>query len=152
MGKLSASVACVALFLAGCGSDSGTRTPLGPSQATPAPATPRNPFAETYTQITVGEVVSRRVATTDPACEAWHCQHFRLTAPTTGRLEVVMTYSTGNLDISVTDSEGRESWDPAPVGGLVRVSAMVTAGVTYQMTVWEYEFPGVEYELRTTLQ
>ena len=63
-----------------------------------------------------------------------------------------MTYSMGNLDISVTDAGGRESWDPAPVAGRVRVSALVVAGVTYQMTVWEYEFPGVEYELWTTLQ
>ena len=65
MGKLFASVACVALFLAGCDSG-GTRIPVGPSQATPAPPipappTPGNPFAETYTEISVGELV-------EPSC------------------------------------------------------------------------------------
>lgn len=65
-------------------------------------------------------------------------------APSDGKLEVVMTFSKGNLDLSVNDSEGREWWYP--------VSAPVKAGTTYQITVWEYEFPGVEFELKSTLR
>jgi hypothetical protein len=49
-----------------------------------------------------------------------------------------------NLDLSFSDSEGRQWWAP--------VIAPVKAGATYQITVWEYAFPGVEFELRLLLR
>jgi hypothetical protein len=104
-------------------------------------------FAERYTSIAVGEAVSARVNADDPRCAVWPewpCQYFRLTAPSDGTLDVVMTHSAGNLDLSFTNDAGNTWWYP--------VSIPVTAGATYQITVWEYETTGVEFELRTSLQ
>jgi hypothetical protein len=63
--------------------------------------------------------------------------------PADGTLDVVMSHDQGSLDLMLTDPDGRQWWYPihAPVG----------AGVTYEIAVWEYEFPGVEFQLRTSL-
>jgi hypothetical protein len=92
------------------------------------------------------------VAADDPPCDQWHCQYFRITAPTDGSLEVALTYSEGNLDVFVNDPGGSQLWDPKPVRGNVRVSLPAKAGVTYQIGVMEYERPGVEFELLATLR
>ena len=158
MRHLVASVGCFALLAAACG-DGGNPTgpgrvpsPSPPPAASPtpapAPAPTPSPFAETYTQISVGDVVSRRATAEDPVCESWHCQYFRLTAASDGLLEVVMT-ATGNLDAAVADIVGTKWWDPAP-GAQVRVRAPVKAGATYQIEIWEYT--SGEFELRTSLQ
>jgi hypothetical protein len=139
------------LLAAACGGD-GSAVPTAPIQ-TPAFSTPAPPpvvFAERYTQITLGEVVKGRVNADDPMCDAWQCQYFRLTAPSDGRLIVTLTSSIGtstggiNLDLVVTDPEGREWWQPSPV--------QAKGGVTYQIAILEYESPGVEFELRTSLE
>jgi hypothetical protein len=91
-------------------------------------------------------VVHRRVNADDRLCVGeplWPCQYFRITTPADGTLDVVMTFSMGNLDLSFTNSEGGRLWYP--------IKAPVKAGATYEITVWEYEFPGVEFELRTAL-
>lgn len=142
------------LTVAACSSGSYTAPPNSPSRLpSPAPTPPRLfAFAEPYTSITLGDVVHARVGADDPVCDQWHCQYFRVTVPRDGRLEVVMTFIRGNLDVSVTDSAGRESWDPRPLLPDVRVSVQATGGATYQIAIWEYEFPGVEFELRSSLQ
>ena len=146
MRQLVASIGCVALLAAACGSEV---IPTAPSRIpSPAPTPTPPPFADAYTQISVGDVVSRRATAEDPVCDDWHCQYFRLTAPSDGFLEVVMT-ATGNLDASVTDPEGRTWWDPKP-GVQVRVSTPVKAGATYEIAIWEYT--SGEFDLRTSLQ
>lgn len=144
-----ALIVCAMLLASGCNG-----IPTGPAQlpspssptAPPAPSPPR--FVDTYRQITVGEVVSGRATAEDPVCEAWHCQYFRLTSPSDGVLEVVMT-ATGNLDAAVADTEGRKWWDPAPEAR-VRVRAPVKAGATYQIEIWEYTSGA--FELRTSME
>lgn len=150
MSRFLASIVGLALFIAGCGGDDRTLIPTAPSQPVPPPA-PFS-FSEPYTQLTIGEVVMRRVAADDPPCDQWHCQYFRITAPTDGSLEVALTYSEGNLDVFVHDPRGSQFWDPRPVRGNVRVSLPTKAGATYQIGVLEYEKPGVEFELLTTLR
>jgi len=49
---------------------------------------------------------------------------------------------TPNLDLSFTDAQHSQWWAPLIVP--------VKAGATYQITVWEYAFPGVEFELRSS--
>jgi hypothetical protein len=146
MRQLIGAVGCFALLTAACGNQGN---PIGPVRVpSPSPAPTPPPFADTYTQISVGDVVSGRATADDPVCDAWHCQYFRLTASRDGVLEVVMT-PTGNLDASVTDSQGRTWWDPKP-GLQVRVSTPVKAGATYEIAIWEYT--SGQFELRTSLQ
>jgi hypothetical protein len=149
MRRFLTSIVCVALVGVGCGSDNGTRIPTGPSPA-PAPAPPPFSFAEPYTQITIGEVVNRLVTADNPPCVGWpqwQCQYFRVTAPSDGTFEAVMKSSlgtaTGVLDLTFTNSEGREWWYP--------VSVPIRAGATYQIALW-YASPGIEFELRTSLK
>ncbi len=126
--------------------------PSAPSaQASPAPRPPFT-FAERFTTITVGEVISRHVTADDPPCAGFpefRCLYFRLTAASAGTLEVVVTTLRGVgsqlQDVSVTDAGGGELW--GPIGG--RVNVALRAGTTYQITVW-YAAPGVELELRTS--
>jgi hypothetical protein len=148
----SRSVFCLGLVAMACDGGNHFVIPMAPSQAfAPAPTpAPIFVFAEPYTQITVGEVVKGQVTGHDPVCDSWNCQYFRLTAPSDGRLQVMMTYSIGtstgsaNLDLFVTDSAGRQWWYPDPVPA--------KGGATYQIAVLEYESPGVEFELRTSMQ
>lgn len=150
--RLAFVLACLVTCVVGCGSGSGTALPTAPSRPpSPAPAPPTVTFAPTFTQIVIGETVQSRVSADDPLCigePLWPCQYFRVTPPTDGRLDVVMTftpaYPKGNLDLSFNDTEGGSWWYP--------ISVPVKAGRTYQITIWEYEFPGVEFELRTSLR
>lgn len=155
MRTLFRSVVCLGLLTIACGESLRLTPAPGPSQIPP----PAPPFAfeAIYTQITVGEVVNRRVTADAPECAGgpWPCQHFRLTAPSDGSLEVVMTYSVQTqpgqgLDLSLVDSVGNESWGDGVLPEL-RVGASVKVGATYQITVW-YTYPGVEFQLRTSLQ
>jgi hypothetical protein len=153
--KLIHAIVCLGLLATAC-DDGGSRIPIpsAPSPVlSPAPSPfPGAPFSERYTQITLGDVVTSRVTDDDPPCVGepqWDCQYFRLTAPGDGLLEVVMTVTPNslgkpNLDLSFSDSERKEWWSP--------VIAPVKAGSTYQITVWEYAFPGVEFELRFLLR
>ncbi len=156
-------VVCLGLLAAACGE--GGQTPTRPAQIpSPSPQPPPAPapfaFQPQFTQITVGEVVNRRVTADAPECspsDPWPCQHFRLTAPSDGGLEVAMTYSVQTqphqtLDLSFVDSVGHQLWGYA--GGVppeLRVSVSVKTGAVYQITVW-YTYPGVEFQLRTALQ
>jgi hypothetical protein len=148
MGRLLAVVGCALLFAGGC-------EPYGQRSQFPAPPaspsllpTPRPGwFAEPFRAIAVGDLVEGVVSRDDPPCTNWPqwlCQHFRITVPTDGQLDIVKTNARGNLDLSFEDVEGLQLWYP--------ISTAVKAGATYQITIWEYEFPGVEFELRSSLR
>lgn len=155
MRTLSRSVLCLGLLAIACGDGLRWEPLPAPSQIPPPPSGtdppspfPGSPFSERYTPITVGQVVTGRVAADDPRCvgdPAFQCQYFRITAPSDGLLAVALTAAGGNVDLSVTNSAMQEWWAP-----IARVP--VTAGATYQITLWEYEEPGVQFELRSSLQ
>ena len=137
---------CALLLASGCDSYGRANRFPAPSAPSPPPAPrPATAFADRFREITVGEVVRAVVRRDDPLCTdgPWSCQYFRITIPADGRLDIVKTNTQGNLDLSFNDPEWHEWWYP--------VSTTVKAGVTYQITIWEYEFPGVEFELRTSL-
>jgi hypothetical protein len=150
MRRFFLSILCLAVLGAACGSDRRTGIPTAPSlPSVPPPAPTPFTFAEQYTQIAVGEVVRRPVTSENPECidePGWKCQYFRLTAPSDGTLEIMMTVWLGTvtqgLDLNLNDSGDGEWWAP--------VKAPVKGGTTYQITV-RYVSPGVEFELRTSL-
>lgn len=100
----------------------------------------------------VGQVVNGRPTPDDPECvdvPGFTCQHFRVTPATDGSLTVVITFSHDPLrqvlDLSLMSAEGWTVWanhDALAMG--------VMQGQTYEITVW-YLTPGVEFELRTSL-
>ena len=153
---IPSAIGCGLLAIA-CSGRTDRHIPTTPTQSiatpTPVPAPPFA-FAEPYTQITAGEVISRRVTADAPPCVGFpefRCQHFRLSAPANGHIDVTVTTIRSvwylGLDVSLTDSSGREYW--GPVGG--ENTLAVRAGTTYQMTVW-YATPGDEFELRSSLR
>lgn len=141
-----ALLGCVLLLASGCESYGRANRFPAPSSSPPLAPPRAAPFADRFRDITIGEVVRAMVGREDPLCTdwpQWSCQYFRITVPVDGRLEIVKTNTKGNLDLSFNDPAGHEWWYP--------ITVLVTAGVTYQITIWEYEFPGVEFELRTSL-
>ena len=144
-------VPAFALLLAsGCNHSDRSNPFPAPSPTAPSPPPAPRPgpwFADAFRQIRVGEVVHGVVSRDDPRCTnwpEWPCQYFRMTVPTDGQLEIVKTNSRGNLDLSFESVEGLQLWYP--------INTAVKAGATYQITIWEYEFPGVEFEIRTSLR
>ena len=139
-------------LLAACTESNPNRpTPAAPPVPAPAPAPAPAPsqttFREPYTEIALGETVTALVSADDPRCGGWPewpCKFFRVTPPHDGTLDVELKNVGGNLDLSVEDREGREWWYP--------ISVRVSAGRTYQITIWEYEFPGLEFHLRTSMR
>jgi hypothetical protein len=148
--RLLAAIACIA-FTCGCSGD-GNFPPTAPSRPPVPVPTPASAFSfsQTYTQIEVGEVVSRHVTTDNPECaeeRGWSCQYFRITVPAAGTLRIVTTSKPGpsgqGVDLSLADSRGSKWWDP--------VIALVEANVTYEIAVW-YVTPGAEFEFKTFLE
>ena len=153
---------CCCLLTAACettGAPAHFALPTGPTviSVPPPPARPYSPMV--FTTIQVGEVVRRRVADPPECVEypGWPCQYFRLTVPSSGRLEIVLAYS-GNtppsqgVDLSVRESEGRSDlWAQFSTANETRVIAPVDEGRTYYITMW-YTFPGLEFELRSSFQ
>ena len=155
------SIASLALLATACSDVSHPVLPTAPSQV-PAPSpTPAAAFrfSEPYTQVSVGDVVTRRGRTDDSECvdlPGWHCHYFRITAPSDGTLDVLLkwvleTQPNQPLDLSFTDSDGRTFWSEYGPGPQGRLRASVKAGSIHQITVW-YTFPGVEFELRSSLE
>jgi hypothetical protein len=147
--RLLAAIACVA-FTSGCGHEGTT---FVPTTSPPPVAVPLVPFAfsPTYTQIAVGDVVSRHVTTTtDPECldgSHYLCQYFRIAVPTNGTLKIVFKATAGEkgqgVDLSLADSTGSMSWDP--------VVTSVLANTTYEIAIW-YVTPGATFEFQTFLE
>src|SRR5262245_12282053 len=150
MRHLIGSAGCLTLMLAvACGTPPPSApTPL-PTPPVPAPVPPRSPypFVDRYTAIEVGSTVHGVVMADDPLCAdepLWPCKYFRVTPPHDGMLDVTLTHTGGNLDVSFYDRYGGRWWLP--------ISVRVKGGDTYQIAIWEYEYPGLEFELRTTLR
>jgi hypothetical protein len=151
MQHLFASLVCLSLMLTACSGVPPTAPsrPPPPAPPTPVPTPPRSPvpFVDRYTEITVGAVVQSVVQADDPLCAEeplWPCKYFRITPPRDGTLEVELTHTGGNLDLSFYDIYGGRWWYP------IRVP--VKAGATYQIAIWEYEYPGLAFVLRTSLE
>jgi hypothetical protein len=148
--SLLACIVSMTFFVGGCNDKTVPLRPSSPPVLTPSPLRPFS-FAETFTQIELGEVVHRLVAADSPECvelPGWKCQYFRVTVPNSGMLMVDMTFSLGGvttqgLDLSLADSQGSKSWHP--------VVAPVKTGTTYEITLW-YVTPGVQFEFRTSLR
>lgn len=175
---IAALVGCCTL-VAGCdfaqkpftipGSPTAPSAPAPPPAPRPSP-TPEpppvgGPFAPfEVTEITIGQTVTGAI-TTPPECvdfKGWPCLYFLLAAPANGKLTVELTYKPESqppgrfspyqgVDISVRDEHGRETWADFGTPTVTRVSMTVTAGGLYRIILW-YAFPGLEYELQTTLE
>lgn len=145
-----------------------SQLPFGPSASSPPPVyvppPPRQfpPFE--ITTIAVGDVISRTNLDA-PECigfDRWPCLYFRVVAPSTGTLEVTLTYAYGTqgnqgVDVSLREAgTSAERW--AQTSGTTALqqwyttlTALVVEGKTYDITLW-YTLPNLEYELRTALR
>lgn len=159
MRKLFPSVVWLGLLATACSGGSRSVLPTAPSPVPAQAPTPPAPFAFAvpYTEITVGDVVTRHETSDDPTCDqlpGWHCQFLRMTAPSDGLFGVLVTYSVRAqpLDLSLLDSRSGSVWaQTAGPGPRVALTARVKAGTTYQLTVW-YTTPGMEFELQSSLE
>jgi hypothetical protein len=140
-----------------------SRSPMTPVAPTPVSATPiPAPVAAEFIAIEVNEVV-RRTAINPPLCvgePAWPCQYFRITAPSTGYLEISLIFDSSTqgkqgVDISARDLLAGGGIDPywAEFGNSTQTRLMLpmTAGRTYQITLW-YTYEKLQYELRASLK
>jgi hypothetical protein len=159
MRKLFSSIVSVVTLATGCSDVSHPILPTAPSQVPAAAPAPAFGFSEPYTPISVGDVITRRAGTGDSECvdlPGWYCHYFRLTAPSDGRIDILLkwvleTQPTQPLDLSLTSSSGGTFWSEYGPGPQDRLRVSVTAGSIHQITVW-YTFPGVEFELRSSLE
>ena len=160
MRRLLRSVVCYAFIASGCSDVGRPVFPTAPSPVpAPAPAPARFAFAEPYTPLAITDVVTRHVGDDNPMCvelPGWHCHYFRITAPSDGRLDIMLTWVLETqpnqpLDLSLMDSQGADAWSDYGPGPQGRLRAVVKAGSTYQLTVW-YTFSGVEFELRSSFE
>lgn len=161
MHKQLLSITCLALLATAC----STANPVSPTPqitipvVTPAP--PPFAFVQSFTELTVGGKIHRKVGTGtgNPECvdlPGWGCHYFRITPASDGVLEVMLTWvletqPSQPLDLSSADSRGTSSWSTYGPGPKDVLSLPVKSGSTYQMTVW-YTFPGVEFEISASLQ
>ena len=118
---------------------------------TPAPAFK---FNEPFTELALDQTVQRHVAANGPDCvdlHGWNCHFFRITPASDGVLDVYLAWTLETqpvqaLDLSLGEANGWQHWadyGPGPQGHL---HLHVSAGQTYQITVW-YMFIGVDYEI-----
>ena len=154
MRQVGPALVCVGLLATACDrapvQPTLPPTPL-PSVSVPAPG----PFADQYSDIKIGETISRRVTADTPNClhyPQWSCLYFRFTPETDGNVEVALSSPAPvpPVDMSVNDASGREWWSDLMTHRLV-VNIVVRAGTTYQIAIW-YVSPGVEFELGCTLR
>jgi hypothetical protein len=162
--------AIVIPLVAGCGGNGGESitapTPVGPAQRVQEPPTPPEPSAapthlDRYRVASMERGVASQVTRDDFQCDpGWphYCQGFLLQAPTNGRLDVVMTWTTIRdpypLDFDVFDPEtGLGYYSVGWGAGQRRVTSVpLRAGVSYPVTVWSAWVPGEVFELRFSLR
>ncbi len=142
-------VICSALGALGC--DEGHRPggPLLPTAGAVAPA----PFPS----ITVGDVVGFQFTVDDVACVSGggRCRSYNVTAPSDGRLEVVLASVSGEGSFVFTTEmyvvPGGDFWDVGP-GPRISVTIPARAGVTYEIRMYSATVPSVWLELRASLR
>lgn len=151
------SAICFALAVVGCDGATGggsSRLPSAPSAAPPSVAPPP---PVTFPAVTVGEVVRFWFTADDVPCAGaqGRCRSYNVTAPSDGRLEVVVTSVSreasfvSTLEMYVVP--GGDSWDVGP-GPRISVTIPVRAGGTYEIRMYSAQVPSVELELRASLQ
>jgi hypothetical protein len=121
--------------------------------------TPVFTFSEPFTELLPSQTITRHVAADGPECvdlPGWNCHFFRISMPSDGTLDIHLAWALEaqegqSLDLSLEESNGRAHWSnygPGPQGNL---RMQVSAGRTYQLTVW-YMFIGAEYEIQSSFQ
>jgi hypothetical protein len=117
------------------------------------------------TEISVGQTVTGVVPATVPECPdlpGWPCVFFQLTVPVDGTLTVELRYKPETqppgrfstyqpVDVSVHDEYGNSRDADFFTPTMTRVRLRVTAGRVYRIILW-YAFPGLAYELQTSLE
>ncbi len=163
-----AAQVCLSLWMLGCdGPTSRSRfavpmTPVAPTPVPSPPTPPPRPFPATFefTPIEVDEVITRTISNPPPCLDwpVWPCQYFRITAPSTGTLVILLTFDSSTqgqqgVDISAGDlgPDGGEHWAEFGSATQTRLTLPVTAGRTYQIALW-YTYEKLHYELRTSLK
>jgi hypothetical protein len=86
----------------------------------------------------------------------WPCQYFRLVPPADGRLTLTLSYGrhtqpTQAVDVSIREVGRAEIWADFASATETRLTARVSAGAVYEITLW-YTFPRLEYQLHATLE
>lgn len=151
------SVICSALGGLGC--DGGYRTggPSLPTAPTVAPAPTPVPAPGPFPSITVGDVVRFQFTAEDVPCvgAGGRCRSYNVTAPSDGRLEVVLASVSGE-DSFIPTTEmyvvpGGDWWDVGP-GPRISVTIPVRAGGTYEIRMYSAMVPSVGLELRASLR
>jgi hypothetical protein len=163
MRHLPVSLLCLAVLVSACDAVSTFPTspgPVTPQPSAPPPPPPAVPRSEVAVDIALGEVVRSHVTVDDSLCDpAWphRCRYYRLTAPTSGLLNVVMAWTPQQLDpypldIDAVDEQGRGYLPTVGPGHQRQLWVDATAGSTYFIGIWSFFLPGEEFELRTSIQ
>jgi hypothetical protein len=146
------ALGCSAFLAIACYSD-----PPRPLSPTPQPAPQPAPPPPAFPTIAVGEVVRLQFTVDDVRCVGGGgvCRSYVLTAPSSGRLEVVVTSVSGE-DSFVRDLEmyvvpGADDWIRGP-GARISAIAQVSAGFPYEIRMYSGTVPSLEFELRTSLR
>jgi hypothetical protein len=137
-------------------------TALAPAPPQPPPVRPTPPVASDFTQIEIGQTISRVIGDAPPEClgePGWPCQYFRLTVPESGVLTVALRYVPetqpagrfGPQAVDVTlEGTNRQDWAQKADRTSTTLTASVTAAEELQIVLW-YTFPRLEYTLTPTL-
>jgi|RhiMetdeSRZDD1v2_1073273.scaffolds.fasta_scaffold335783_3 hypothetical protein len=162
MRHLPVSLLCLAVLASAC--DATSTIPTAPTPVTPRPPAPSPPPAVPRDAVAVdiglGEVVRSRVTHDDPLCDpAWahRCRYYRLTAPTSGLLNVAMTWNRQALDpypldVDVVDELGNTYFPSVGPGTQRNVWLSVAPGRRYVIGIWSFTSPPEEFELRSSIQ
>jgi hypothetical protein len=155
--RFLASVICAVLGGLGCDGSYRTGGPPLPTAPTVAPAPTPLPAPGPFPSITVGDVVRFQFTADDVPCDGANgrCRSYNVTAPSDGRLEVVLASVSGE-DSFVSTTEmyvvpGGDSWDVGP-GPRISVTIPVRAGGTYEIRMYSAKVPSVGLELRASLR
>ena len=152
------SVICSALSGLGCDGyrTGGPSLPTAPT-VTVAPAPTPVPAPTPFPSITVGDVVRFQFTADDVPCVGGggRCRSYNVTAPSDGRLEVVLASVSGE-DSFVSGTEmyvvpGGDSWDVGP-GPRISVTVPARTGATYEIRMYSATVPSVGLELRASLR
>ena len=151
------SVICSALGGLACDGSYRTGGPSLTTAPTAAPAPTPLPAPTPFPSIAVGDVVRFEFTADDVACAGANgrCRSYNVTAPSDGRLEVVLGSVSGDAGfISSTEMyvvPGGDSWDVGP-GARISVTVPVRAGGTYEIRMYSAKVPSVGLELRASLR
>ena len=144
-------VACLVLSGLACHDGVSRSFPLAPTTA------PVIPQAPNFPAIVVGQIVRFQFTAEDSSCVAGDgaCRSYNVTAPSDGRLEIVLMSVSGE-DGFIRTTEmyvvpGADSWDVGP-GPRISATIPVKAGATYEIRMYSAKVPSVELELRASLQ